>query len=65
LRIKSVEVFDVFGRNTGGKFPSNELEGWTAKSDGVVIDLTVFPNGVYFLKITTETGIIMKKIIKQ
>jgi len=65
LRIDNVEIFDVFGRKVGGKFPSNVLEGWTAKPDGVVIDLTGFSAGIYFLKITTENGFVMKKVVKQ
>ena len=62
--VQSVEVFDVYGRNVGGKFPSNVLEGWQPQADGVVIDLTVFPAGIYFLKINTDKGITTKKIIK-
>ena len=64
LRINNVEIYDVYGRKAGGKFPSNSLEGWTAKPDGVVIDISGFSSGLYFLKITTETGIVTKKVIK-
>jgi len=65
LTINNVEIFDVFGRKVGGKFPSNVLEGWTAKPDGVVIDLTVLHPGVYFVKITTEAGQVVKKVVKE
>jgi len=65
LTIEMVEVYDVYGRKVGGEFPSNVLEGWQPQADGVVVDLTVFPKGVYFIKITTEAGIVTKKVIKQ
>ena len=75
LTISNVEILDVFGRKVFGKFLPNELEGWTrsgrggkegwtAKPDGLVIDLTVFPSGVYFLKIATKNEILIKKLIK-
>jgi len=59
-----VEVFDVYGRKVGGKFPSNVLEGWQPQADGVVIDLTVLQPGVYFVRIQTEHGVVMKKVVK-
>jgi len=76
LRIKNVEIFDVFGRNVGNKFPSNLLEGWTRsgrggkegchpQADGVVINISHLPAGVYFVEITTEKGVVTKKVIKQ
>jgi len=62
--VQSVEIFDVYGRNVGGKFPSNVLEGWQPQADGVVIDLTVLQSGIYFVKITTEQGEVVKKVVK-
>jgi len=38
FKVQSVEIYDVFGRKVGNKFPSNVLKGWTAKPDGVVIE---------------------------
>jgi len=64
LKIENVEILDVYGRKVGGKFPSNTLEGWQPQDDGVVIDLTVLQPGIYFVKITTEKGTIIQKIIK-
>jgi len=66
LSITNVEIFDVYGRNVGGKFPSNELEGWTRSGrDGYrSYYLTVFPAGVYFLRIQTEKGMVTEKVIK-
>jgi len=55
--IKSVEVFDVFGRNLIPQ--TSNLKPQTS------IDISDLPSGIYFLKITTEQEIITKKIIKQ
>ena len=71
LSIHNVEVFDIYGRKVGGKFPSvipnavRNPEQNVLQADGVVIDLTVLHPGIYFIKITTEKGIVTKKIIKQ
>jgi len=56
LTINGVEIFDVFGKKL-----FEEKENLTVLRS---YDLTVFPAGVYFLKITTENGIITKKVIK-
>ena len=64
IRVESVDIFDIYGKNVGFKFPSKNLEGWQPKADGVVFNFSHFPAGVYFLKIHTETGITTKKIIK-
>jgi len=76
LRDINTEIFDVYGRKVGTKFPSNVLEGWTRsgrggkegkqpQTDGVVLDISHFPAGIYFLKIETGQQIIMKKVIKK
>jgi len=54
--IKNVEIYDVMGKKL-----FEEKENLTVLRS---YDLAVFPNGVYFVKITTETGIVTKKIIK-
>jgi hypothetical protein len=56
FRIEGVEIFDVFGRKV-----FEQKETLTVL---LSYDLTVFPAGVYFIKITTEKGTITKKIIK-
>jgi hypothetical protein len=75
LIITTVEVYDVYGkkieiprfaRNDGGiKFPSNSLEGWQPQADGVVFNISALPAGIYFLRIQTEQGVVVKKVIKQ
>jgi len=64
LTIYDVVIYDIYGRKVGSKFPSNALEGWQPQADGVVINITHLSKGVYFLKITTEKGIVMQKVIK-
>jgi len=55
--VLNVEIFDIYGRKL--------LEDWF--SYGLMVlrsyDLTVFPAGIYFVKITTETNIITQKLI--
>jgi len=64
LHVTDIEVFDVYGRTQNVKFPSNKLEGWQPKADGVVIDISNLPAGVYFVKIyTKENQITIKKLI--
>jgi len=53
-----VEVFDVFGRKQKGE--SRRQKG----ERNVKIDISLLPAGVYFVKITTEAGITMRKVIK-
>ena len=65
LRIEGIEIYDVYGRNVGGKFPSNILEGWQPQADGVVIDLTALQPGVYFVRIQTEAGEVVRKVVKE
>ena len=51
LKVESVEVFDVYGKRRKGE---KEL----------VINISELEAGVYFVKITTEKGVVTKKIIK-
>ena len=54
LRIMSVEIFDVYGRKI--LVPSlTVLRSY---------DLTVLHPGIYFVKITTEQGVVVKKVVK-
>ena len=70
LKIQSIEIFDIYGRNVEAKFPSfipnavGNPEHYGQQADGVVMDVSHLPSGVYFVKITTETGEIKKKVLK-
>jgi len=68
LRIDNVEIYDVFGRKVyddKNSYGLTVLRSYDLTTDGVGIDLTAFPAGIYFLKITTETGFVMRKVVKQ
>ena len=55
-RQSEIEIFDVFGRACNVlRVTCNENE----------INISHLPTGVYFLRITTKTGIVTKKIIKE
>jgi len=56
LKIISVEVYNVLGRKL-----FEDKENLTVL---LSYDLTVFSAGIYFVKITTETGTVTKKVIK-
>ncbi|MCL2435925.1 MAG: T9SS type A sorting domain-containing protein, partial [Lentimicrobiaceae bacterium] len=53
-RINNVEVFDVYGK----KITTNHLSLTT-------IDVSHLSNGIYFLKIYTESGVVVKKVVKK
>ena len=58
LRITSVEVYDIYGK----KQLSNHL---ITPSSHHKIDISYLSAGIYFVKITTEQGEVVKKVIKQ
>ena len=55
LKIENVEIFDVLGKKQNSR---------KAEQQNIVIDISDLSNGVYFLKISTEQGIVTKKIVK-
>ena len=55
--IDEFQVYDISGRLVGGMRNINAQE--------CLLDATKYPNGVYFVKVKTESGSIVKKIIKQ
>lgn len=55
--IDEYEVYDISGRLVGGMRNINAQE--------CVLDATNYTNGVYFIKVKTETGTIVRKIVKQ
>jgi len=76
LKISNIEIFDIYGRKTGVKFPSNSLEGWAQSgrdgkegrepnADRVSVDISHLQAGIYFVKITTDKGEVVKKIVKE
>jgi len=56
LTINSVEIYDVLGKK--------QLSIINCQLSIEKMDVTDLSNGIYFLKISTETGVVTKKIIK-
>jgi len=54
LKIENVEIYDVYGRKVLEP-PLTVLRSY---------DLTVLPAGIYFLKIATDKGGVVKKVVK-
>jgi len=61
LRIRSVDIFDIFGRNLGinAQIHSDNSE------NAVVINISQLSVGIYFLRINTEVGQVLKKVLKE
>ena len=55
--ISDVEIFDIYGK----KLQSHHL---IISSSHHLINISHLPSGIYFLKVSTETGIVTKKITK-
>jgi hypothetical protein len=70
LVITNVEIYDVYGRKVGIQFPyviknaMRNLEDYGTQADGVVINFSNLQQGIYFIKIDTDKGNIIKKVIK-
>jgi hypothetical protein len=64
LEIKSVEIFDVMGKKVqSSEFKVQSSETRNPKSE--TLNISNLPAGIYFLRITTDKGVITKKIVKQ
>jgi len=57
LKIKSVEVFDIYGRAL--------LSFVSLMSPKTTIDISHLSTGVYFLRIRTEQGEVVRKVVKE
>ena len=58
-RIESIEIFDIYGK----KLYLPTLS--TIHSSTTNIDISYLSTGLYFLKISTESGEVVKKVLKQ
>ena len=56
LTLTQIEIYDVFGRRQVTETPSHQ--------GNVAIDVEDLKSGIYFVKINTEKGNIVKRIIK-
>jgi len=62
LTIDNVEVYDIYGKKTS--YSLTLLPSYSLLTDEVVINISHLPNGIYFIKIQTDKGLINKKVIK-
>ena len=55
--------------NSPPLFPSfggaGVVDRWQAKPDGVVINISHLPQGMYFVRITTENSVVVRKVVKR
>ncbi|MDR0230489.1 MAG: T9SS type A sorting domain-containing protein [Dysgonamonadaceae bacterium] len=58
-RVESVEVFDLMGKSVGA------YHCGSSENTKIILDISNTPAGMYFVRIQTETGVIVKKVIKQ
>ena len=71
FRIESVEVFDVFGKKIlSSQLQTSNFKLQTVSIDpvGIIsygVDVSGLSNGMYFVRVFTENGIVTKKFIKQ
>jgi len=74
LRIENVEVFDVYGRKVSSHhlITSSSHHLITSSSNHLItsssnhlINISHLPAGTYFVKIMTEQGEVVRKVVKQ
>ena len=58
----NIEIFDVMGRTVGANLAV--APDGTHQSQ-IAMDISHLPTGIYFLRIQTETGVVVRKVIKQ
>jgi hypothetical protein len=58
LRIERVEIFDIYGRK-------HECTNARKHEKENLIDISKLPSGIYFLRIMTEQGEVVRKVLKE
>jgi hypothetical protein len=64
FNIQSIEIFDVMGRKVQS-FEFNVQSSETRNFKPETLNISYMPSGVYFLRIQTENGVVMRKVVKQ
>ena len=57
LRITNVEIFDIYGKNIS-------VHHHIITSSNHLINISHLPAGIYFLRIQTDEGMAMRKVVK-
>ena len=68
LQVTSIDVFDVMGRKVqsfGFNVSGSNFQNSKTSKHETIINLAHLPNGVYFLNIKTENGILSRKVVKE
>ena len=60
LGIKSVDIYDVYG-----KIQKSESRKGEEEKGEVVMDVSELAAGVYFVRINTEQGVVIRKVVKK
>jgi hypothetical protein len=63
--VVNVEIFDVFGRQMSQISRHCGLDPQPKSHISNQIDISHLPAGVYFVKIRTEAGEVVKKVVKE
>jgi hypothetical protein len=66
LTITGIEVFDIYGRKLTSHSSFLTSNSFTSHSSPLTsIDISEFPAGVYFVRVRTEEGEVVKKVVKR
>jgi len=57
FKVQNVEIYDVYGRNLTPQTPY--------PTPLTTINISHLHSGIYFVKITTDVGVVVKKVVKQ
>ena len=60
-RVKNIEIFDIYGKKQKAKC---RIQTTSHSSPLISINISDFPAGIYFIKVTTNTGTQTQKFIK-
>ena len=59
FKVQSVEIYDVYGKKQKSRMAEKQ------NGEGImVMDISNLANGIYFVEITTEKGVSVKKVVK-
>jgi len=70
LQVTDVGIFDVFGRTVGahpcGRTEITTPPFWHPSNNGgeFTLDISNVPSGIFFVRIQTENGVIVRKVVK-
>ena len=65
LRITGVEVFDVYGRRQKAELRQRSASKSSRQKEEWVVDVSHLHSGLYFIKINTDAGELIKKVVKK